>query len=210
MPMFKTNVELPIELTELAVKYEVELFVNCDTFFNDKRYEYDYLKDYTLSKRHSLEWMKMLASASKCKLVNMRLFHVYGEGDNLNKFVPSIIQEIRNNTKQLDMTLGEQTRDFVYIHDVVDAFYIVLNSSSRLSAFQEFDIGLGKSYSIKEFVTTIKSITNSKTDLRFGSLPYRLGEIMESKASNRDILNLGWKPKYSLRKGLENYIFSEK
>ena len=108
------------------------------------------------------------------------------------------------------MTPGEQTRDFIYINDVVNAFYIVLNSCFKLSSFQEFEIGSGKSYSIKEFANIIKTITKSKTDLKFGSLTYRKGEIMESQISNLDIRSLGWKPKYSLKKGLENYILSEK
>ena len=210
LPMFKTNIELPVNLSQLAVKYEVELFINTDTFFNNKNYKYSYLEDYTLTKRHSLEWIKMLTNNSECKLVNMKLFHVYGQGDTLSKFVPYLIQNIKKNKKELEMTPGEQTRDFIYINDVVNAFYIVLNSCFKLSSFQEFEIGSGKSYSIKQFANIIKTITKSKTDLKFGSLPYRKGEIMVSKISNMDIHNLGWKPKYSLKKGLENYILSKK
>lgn len=210
LPMFKTNIELPVNLSQLAVKYKVELFINTDTFFNNKNYKYSYLEDYTLTKRHALEWIKMLTNNSECKLVNMKLFHVYGQGDSSNKFVPYLIQNIKKNIKEFEMTPGEQTRDFIYINDVVNSFYIVLNSCFKLSSFQEFEIGSGKSYSIKEFANIIKTITKSKTDLKFGSLPYRKGEIMESQISNLDIHSLGWRPKYSLKKGLENYILKEK
>lgn len=210
LPMFKTNIELPINLSQLAVQYNVELFINTDTFFNNKKYKYSYLKDYTLSKRHSLEWIKILIDNSRCKLVNMKLHHVYGHGDSLNKFVPFLIQNLKKNIKSLDMTQGEQIRDFIYINDVVDAYHIVLNSCLKLNSFQEFEIGTGKSYSIKEFSNIIRTITKSITDLKFGALNYRQGEIMETKITNFDIYNLGWKPKYSLKQGLENYILKEK
>lgn len=205
-PLLKANILLPIQLIELAVKYKISVFVNTDTFFNNKCYSYSYLPEYTLSKRHSLEWVKLLSMNSACKVVNMKVFHMYGPGDAVNKFIPFIIGKITNNTEELDMTSGVQTRDFVYVKDVVSAYGTVLETSEDFSNFEEFEIGSGNTHSVKELAELIKKVTKSNSILNFGVLPQREGEIMESKVENFNLLKYGWKPKYSLEEGLKDYL----
>ena len=166
--LLNTNINLPAQLLELSGKYKVNLFLNTDSFFNNPKYSYSYLSDYTLSKKHSLEWIKLLASSSSCKVVNMKVFHMFGENDAPGKFIPFIIKKIISNEPTLDLTPGNQTRDFIYVKDVVFAFEHVINFFIDLKGYQEFEIGTGKSYTIKDFVTAIKEVTNSKTVLNFG------------------------------------------
>tara|TARA_B110000259_G_scaffold131916_1_gene148817 strand:+ start:4578 stop:5450 length:873 start_codon:yes stop_codon:yes gene_type:complete len=204
--LIKTNILLPVNLLDLAIKSGVSLFLNTDSFFNNPSYTYSYLSDYTLSKKQSLEWIKLLSASSSCKVVNMKIFHMYGKEDAPNKFIPNILEIINSNTPFLKMTSGEQTRDFIYIKDVVSAYNSVLCSFKQLKKYQEFEIGSGQSYSIKNTTKLIKKITQSKTVLKFGELPYREGEIMVSMVSNFDLKKLGWKPNFSLKNGLKDYI----
>jgi nucleoside-diphosphate-sugar epimerase len=207
MNLLRTNIVLPVQLLELCKKYKVPSFLNTDSFFNNKEYKYSYLSDYTLSKQQVLTWIKLLSVSTSCKVVNMKIFHMYGEHDSLNKFIPSITDMIKNNKSFLNMTPGEQTRDFIYVKDVVSAFDIVLNSVEKLKEYQEFEIGSGKSYTIKKLAELIKEITGSNTDLRFGALSYRDGEIMASQVNNFDLTNkYNWNPIYSLRKGFKTYL----
>ena len=180
--LLKTNVELPISLAELCSKYKVDAFLNTDSFFNNEAYSYSYLSEYTLTKKQSLDWLKIISKSKTFKLINMKIFHMYGENDSESKFVPNLISEIRKNTNEIRMTEGNQTRDFIYIKDVVSAYRKVLKSIDRLTNFQEFQVGTGNSVSVKELAKLIKEIVKSKTDLKFGAIPYREGEIMESKA----------------------------
>ena len=60
MPMLETNVILPIRLYELCNKYKVECFVNTDSFFNNQTDKYSYLEEYTLTKKHCVEWLKKI------------------------------------------------------------------------------------------------------------------------------------------------------
>lgn len=204
--LIDTNILLPVKLFELANKNNVSVFLNTDSFFNTDSSNYTYLSEYTLSKKHCLEWLKSASLEDNCKLVNMKVFHMYGEGDNKNKFIPSIIDKIQSNIESLDMTTGNQTRDFIYVEDVIEAFRVVLSSYERLTSFEEYQVGTGNSYSIREAVEMIKEITNSSTNLVFGALPYRTGEIMKSKADISKLINLGWNPTYTLKKGLKNCI----
>ena len=204
--LLNTNVLLPIKLLELSNKFNVGVFINTDSFFNDSTYSYSYLSDYTLSKKHVLDWLKLISSNSKTKIVNMKIFHMFGENDAPTKFLPSILKRIKDNEPFIDITPGEQTRDFIYVKDVVSAFNCVLNAFSSIDEYQEYEVGTGKSSSIKNLVLLIKEITNSESKLNFGELPYREGEIMDSKSNISALLNLGWKPNYSLEKGLNSYL----
>ena len=204
--LLNTNINLPVQLLELSGKYNVNLFLNTDSFFNNPKYSYSYLSDYTLSKKHSLEWIKLLASSSSCKVVNMKVFHMFGENDAPGKFIPFIIKKIINNEPTLDLTPGNQTRDFIYVKDVVFAFEHVINFFLDLRGYQEFEIGTGKSYTIKDFATAVKEVTNSKTVLNFGGLPYREGEIMESEVESFKLKDIRWKPKFNLKESLRCYI----
>tara|TARA_B110000902_G_C14233125_1_gene559640 strand:- start:630 stop:1505 length:876 start_codon:yes stop_codon:yes gene_type:complete len=204
--LLNTNINLPVQLLELSNKNSVEIFLNTDSFFNNPKYSYSYLSDYTLSKRHSLEWIKLLAKSSSCKVVNMKVFHMYGENDSPQKFIPFIIEKIKSNVSIIDLTPGLQTRDFIYVKDVVAAFEHVINSIEYLNQYQDFDIGTGKSFTIKELTTLIKEVANSSTMLNFGGLPYREGEIMESKVENFELNKIGWKPNYSLKDAITKVI----
>tara|TARA_R110002051_G_scaffold53405_3_gene100767 strand:- start:23202 stop:24077 length:876 start_codon:yes stop_codon:yes gene_type:complete len=204
--LLNTNINLPVQLLELSGKYDVNLFLNTDSFFNNPSYSYSYLSDYTLSKKHALEWIKLLSSSSKCKVANMKVFHMFGEHDAPIKFIPFLIDKIKNNEPILDLSPGTQTRDFIYIKDVVTSFECILNSFSVLKEYQEFEVGTGVSYTVKELALLIKEITNSKTQLNFGGIPFRKGEIMESESNIFSLKDLGWEPSFNLQSALKNCI----
>lgn len=205
--LINTNVLLPIKLVELSKKYKVKSFLNTDSFFNNDKYKYDYLSYYTLSKKQILEWLKLFSFSTNCKVVNLKIFHMYGEYDSLNKFIPFIIEKIKKEDPFIDLTPGNQIRDFIYVKDVVRAYEVILNSIDKLDSFQEFEIGSGQSYKINYLLALIKEITKSNIDLRFGAIPYRNGEIMISNVINFDLTKkYGWKPTFNLVDGLNEYL----
>jgi len=200
-----TNILLPVKLYELANSFNVNLFVNTDSFFNNSKYNYSYLPDYTLSKKHSIEWLKLMQG--NCKLVNMKIFHMYGPNDAPNKFVPQIVKKLQENEPYIDTTQGEQTRDFVFIDDVVSSYSYVLKSYLILpTGYIEYQVGTGKSNSIKDFILTVQKLTKSSTELRFGAVPYRENEIMESVADTSLLQNLGWISNYALKEGIKKCL----
>lgn len=202
-----TNILLPVRLYEFAKKYSVKCFLNTDSFFNNSKYDYKYLPEYTMSKKHALEWLKIIQS--EVTLINMKLFHMYGPDDAQNKFIPYIISTLIENKPNIDLSPGGQSRDFIYIDDVVSAYLTVLKSQSFSSKnYLEFEIGTGHLTTIKEIVVIIKEISESQTKLSFGALPYREDEIMQSKAENSELLKLGWNPLHNLKTGI-GYTISE-
>jgi len=145
--------------------------------------------------------------AAPIQFVNIKLEHMHGPDDDSSKFTTWIVQSCLKNIVKIELTPGEQKRDFIYIDDVVDAYKLLLKKSRQLDiGFQEFDIGSGKAVSIREFVETVKRLTGADTELAFGAKPYRENEIMHSEADITKLLALGWKPKCDLIKGLKKTI----
>ena len=210
LDIFEANVALPLSLLEVATHFQTRAFFNTDTFFNKKNKKYNYLGDYSQSKRHFMEWGKTFGEAEKIAFINLKLEHVYGPNDDISKFVPKIIRSCISNVDELELTFGHQQRDFIYIDDVVSAYtMLLLNMADFKSGFFSFDVGTGVTKTIKEFVKIIHQLSGSTTKLIFGALPYRKHEIMQSRADITPLRLLGWAPLYDLNAGLTQAIKTE-
>lgn len=207
--VLETNLMFPIKLLDLSVQYGIKNFINTDSYFNKENMAYSYLLNYALSKKSLLLWLKYFSK--RIKVVNMVLEHIYGENDNKDKFVCQMLDKIAfEKVSAIDLTFGDQKRDFIYVDDVVSAYIKVLEyMNSHSFRYKSFDIGTGVAVSLKDFVTEIKLISQSDTVLNFGALPYREDEIMCSRADIIDLSDLGWKPEYDYVKGLEKIIKGE-
>lgn len=200
----EANLILPLALLQLAEQHGARVFINTDTIL-DKR-----VNHYSLSKHQFLEWLPMFAMRLVC--ANVALEHFYGPFDDPSKFVSYVVQRLLADEPQLDLTPGEQRRDFVYIDDVVGAFASILNVSlASAPGLYRYEVGTGSSINIADFVRLAKQLAgNERTHLNFGALPYREREVMESRADVRSLLALGWSPHVPLRDGLARTITLER
>lgn len=204
---FWANEAFPVKLLELAIRHRVRLFVNMDTFFNTQKTESDYLGAYTLSKRHFQEWGKYCGDAGKIQFVNLRLFHLYGSGDSHNKFVPSIIMRCLAG-EEMDLTDGEQKRDFIHIDDVVVAVGKVMDVEllEEKFGYRHYDVGTGTSMRVRDFVESVKRLCRSNTKLNFGVLPRRKGEFQDSYADTEALREIGWMPQIDIDTGINEVL----
>jgi nucleoside-diphosphate-sugar epimerase len=202
--VIEANLLLPLKLLELGKKYHVKSFINTDTIL-DKRINY-----YSLSKKQFKDWLIVYKQDYTC--VNVLLEHFYGAGDDSTKFVTYIIHNLLKNVDKIDLTRGEQRRDFIYIDDVVDAFVKIINSLDNFNRdFYEFEIGTNYPLSIKQFVELAKQLSGNKhTLLNFGALPYRENEVMNYNVNTSEISKLGWKCNSTVEEGLKKMIELEK
>jgi len=202
--IIETNLVFPMRLLEIAVLFNTDTFINTDTL------QYKYLNTYTLSKKQLVEWIKIFRP--KIQIVNLKIEHMYGPKDDKSKFVTWLISELVNNSDEIKLTEGEQKRDFVYIDDVVNAYIKILENKGKFSGFIEFDVGTGKQVRIKDFVIKTKQLVSSilgievRTNLNFGAIPYREGELMEIEEDIKPLLDLGWKPEVELEEGIRNTV----
>ena len=204
--MEKVNVEFPLEVLNEAINHNVKIFVNTSTILNKN------INPYTLTKNHFEDWLSLYSDKIKC--INLKLDHFYGPNDKPIKFIAWIIQELKNNVEKIDLTEGIQTRDFIYIDDVVSAFDIVIEKEKNIpnGKLNTFEVGTNNKTTIKEMVTTIKEkLGNTKTKLNFGAIPYRKNEILDYQVDTTGLHLLGWKPEYlSVRKGIQKLLEAER
>lgn len=204
MDLITANVGFPLQLLETAISYKTRVFFNTDTFFNTDSITYSYLNYYALSKKHFLDWSKQLILDHEIKYINAKIFHLYGAGDDNSKFVTSIMKNCIQNIESIDLTLGEQRRDFIYIDDAVSAYLCLLSNLDKLDKkFTEVEVGTSNATTVRSLVESIHKITHSTSSLNFGSIPYRDNEIMYSQANIQVLEKLGWHPYYSLQSGLQ-------
>ena len=102
--------------------------------------------------------------------------------------------------------------NFVFIDDVVNAFILLIDQLSTFDkGFFNFQIASGEIVSIRHLLEMIHSLTDSRSILNFGAVPYRKNELMLPETDNASLKSLGWSPSINLQSGLTrtlNYIKS--
>lgn len=197
------NLMFGLKLLDECLKHKVSFFVNTDTLLPRE------LNEYSLSKKQFVDWLKY--KSSEILVVNFRLEYIYGKSDDNTKMVPMFLSKLKQRISEIDLTKGNQKRDFIFIDDAVTAILIVLNKVGKFDGFVEFDVGTGDSVELKYFLEQIKfefenifGVTGTK--LGFGNLPYRENEMMNVELDNSALVNLGWSPKIKLQDGIKKII----
>jgi nucleoside-diphosphate-sugar epimerase len=202
--IIETNLIMPLDILNGAIASKVPIFINTDTVLDKK------VNGYSLSKAQFRDWLN--ARSSEIIAVNVALEHFYGPLDNDTKFTTFIIRSLLKSVESINLTKGEQTRDFIYVEDVVLAFWqIIKGIKSKANGFYNYQVGSGTSITIKEFVMLVKSLTgNTATNLNFGAVPYRENEAMNVCISLEPLKDLGWLAKTTLTEGLTKTIEMER
>lgn len=161
------------------------------------------ISPYSYAKAAASHFLQMLYRTEKFPASIARLFLTYGPGQDDKRFLPQIIKGCLDD-KEFPTSLGEQFRDFCYISDTVDGCFRILDSEK--SSGEIFNISSGEKVTIRAMIEEVTRIIGKGKPL-FGKISYRVGENMELYADISKARNiLGWKPKVSLKEGLEKTI----
>ena len=137
--------------------------------------------------------------------ISLRLFNVYGNGQSSEAVV--IRKFLKNISKDLPLEIfgdGTQTRDFVHISDVIQAFYCAIKNIEAKRG-EVYNIGSGKSASINELASLL--ISSKGKDLQIIHKPERQGEVKFSKADiSLAKTDINYSPEVSLRDGLASLV----
>lgn len=158
---------------------------------------------YNKSKYLASKYLLNLHKKKNFPVTILRLYQVYGPGQDLNRLIPIVIINCLKN-KEFDCSSGEQFRDFLYIDDVIDAIFHCF--SSKLSIGNIFNIGSGKPVKIKFLINFLKKNIKKGTP-KFGKIKLRNDEMINFfpkilKAQKK----INWKSKIKLKAGLKATI----
>jgi len=161
---------------------------------------------YSITKLDGEYYAQMYSEQFGLNTTTLRFFNVFGERQNPKSqyaaAVPIFIEKAVNNE---DITIygdGLQTRDFVYVKDIVQACSLAAESPIKTGVF---NVAYGKTITILELAETIIKIIDSKSKIKFE--PERAGDIKHSLAYVKDTMDiLKFNPNWDLLKGLEATI----
>lgn len=98
---------------------------------------------------------------------------------------------------------GKQTRDFVSVHDIVDAHLLVLKS--KKANYEAFNVGSGKVTKLIDLAKTVARQFDSPMEVR-PSGHFRWSTTRHSPMDISKLKNLGWRPKWTLEDNVKEYI----
>ncbi|AAL81912.1 nucleoside-diphosphate sugar epimerase [Pyrococcus furiosus DSM 3638] len=136
--------------------------------------------------------------------VILRYFNVYGPRQS-SAYAGVISIFMKNALKNEPLVIfgdGKQTRDFIYVKDVVQANLLVAEKERANGKI--FNVATGKETSILELALKIIDLTSSSSQILFA--PERPGDIKRSVADINEIRKLGFEPSYSLEEGLKETL----
>ena len=158
---------------------------------------------YGFSKFALTEYLGDLSSKSGFPSVIVRPSVVYGPNQRTNMFIPTVFSAMIER-RRLALSPGGQTRDFVYVDDVVEALISCLTKDS-ISPGSIYNLATQESFTIKDVANMIADLFGSKYRmlLEFGALDYRLSEVMDYRVNAQKARQeLGWTSKVTLAEGL--------
>jgi UDP-glucose 4-epimerase len=150
---------------------------------------------YAVTKLDGEFYLKMYQDQWNVPTASLRYFNVFGPRQNPKSAYAAAVPIFINNALQnKPLTIygdGLQTRDFIYVKDVVKANILASKTGGEM-----YNVALGHSTSILELAERIIEITNSKSQIQF--LDERSGDIKHSKANPSKFNALGFTPDYSI------------
>jgi len=140
--------------------------------------------------------------------VAVRFFNVYGPRQNPKSpysGVLSLITECLKNQRVFTLFGdGEQTRDFIFIQDVLLALHLIMSNSQAVH--EVYNVATGKQSSLLNIITDYQKVTDQSLSVEY--LPARDGDIIHSCADITKLKGLGFNSKYTLFLGLSDYWVS--
>jgi len=210
------NVDGTLNLLSASLNSHVKRFVyasSCAVYGDSGMLPYNEqltpspLSPYAASKVSAESYCKAFYKAYGLETVSLRLFNVYGLRQSYGPYAGVItifVNRLLNGEPPTIYGDGEQTRDFVYVSDVVKANVLALKSKNTVG--EVLNIGSGKATSINKLVQTLVKIVG-KEGVKPIHLAPRRGDIRHSCADIHKARSiLGYEPKVSLREGLAEIV----
>lgn len=164
---------------------------------------------YGITKQNQEQMIMLMGKTLSLPTVALRYQNVYGPGQSLSNPYTGILSIFSNlilNEKNINIFEdGKESRDFVYIDDVVDATILAIIKDS--ANYKIFNVGSNERLTVLEVANTLIRLYNSKKTKLNTSGNFRLGDIRHNIADISKIQHdLEYNPKISFETGIQNFI----
>lgn len=162
---------------------------------------------YGITKQVQEQMFMVMGKSLGIPAVAFRYQNVYGAGQSLSNPYTGILSIFSTRIKNgNDITIfedGKESRDFVYIDDVVEA--TILGIEKKEAAYRVFNVGSGVATDVLTVAQTLKNAYKSDSQIHVSG-NYRLGDIRHNYADLSVITKqLGFKPSISFEEGIRRF-----
>ncbi|MBC8331045.1 MAG: NAD-dependent epimerase/dehydratase family protein [Anaerolineae bacterium] len=159
---------------------------------------------YAVSKLSSETYVRTIGELWGIETVSLRVFNAYGPGQNLPPSHPPVIpnfikQSVRNGSIIIHSS-GEQTRDYVYVDDVVRAMVAAATAPSIDG--EVINVGSGTETNVRDLARLIVEITGSSAEIIYNP---RASSGIDRMCADLSLAGekLGYSPRSMLEEGLQ-------
>ncbi|MFN8575926.1 MAG: NAD-dependent epimerase/dehydratase family protein [Candidatus Sericytochromatia bacterium] len=204
--LINSNILFSTQLLELSCKNNLKWFINTGTFWQHyNNSDYTPVNLYSATKQAFESIAKFYTETYNIRFTTLKLNDTYGANDTRAKIF-NLWLKSSNNNETLDMSLGEQLMDIVYIDDVVQAYIELVNWINNTSNDLEssYYISSGNLISLRKLSILFEESTGKKLNINWGAREYRQREVMKPSCKGAIVPN--WEPKISFKEGINKVI----
>lgn len=221
---YKVNFDATVHLLEMVKEYQSGLkrlvFSSSASVYGDEKTipkteesPIQPMTPYAIDKFASERYILNAYKLYNVPTTATRFFNVFGMNQNPKSPYSGVISILMDKYQALikgedvKFTLfgnGNQSRDFIFINDVIQGLELIATSNNALG--EVFNFGLGKMTTLNELIEILNQVFEVELPIEY--LPARTGDIEKSLANNQKLVSIGFEPKYSLKEGLTQYISS--
>ena len=165
----------------------------------------DPISPYAVAKLASEQYMISFYRCYQLETVSLRYFNIFGPRQDPSSAYSGVLarfitQMLRGEQPTINGD-GEQSRDFTYIDNAVEANLLACTAPAAKAAGQVFNVATGRRVSLNETFKALQSLTSFSGQPKYG--PERGGDIKHSLADiSKAEAGLGYKPKIDFEEGL--------
>ena len=156
---------------------------------------------YAITKLDGEYYLGMYHAEGRLETAAIRFFNVFGpRQDPKGAYAAAVPIFIEKAVRDEAITVygdGEQTRDFIYVKDIVGALSFAVETPGVTGVF---NAGYGGQITINQLASELIAAAGSATVVHHG--PERAGDVKHSRASAAKLRAAGWTPRHSLEEGL--------
>jgi UDP-glucose 4-epimerase len=162
-------------------------------------------RPYAITKLDGEYYCGLFAREGWLSTACLRFFNVFGPRQDPNSAyaaaVPIFLHCAKNNQPITIYGDGGQTRDFIYVKDIVGALAFTAETPEAQGVF---NAGYGSALTIGELAREILGLTGSHSEIRHE--PVRAGDIRHSTSDASKLRAAGWTPLFDVRSGLKELV----
>ena len=210
---FEINVQGTLNVLECARKADIKavIFASSSTVYGaaalptPENHPILPISNYGASKAAAEVYCSSYSALYGLKSASLRYYNIFGPRSRKGVMF-DLLQKLQKDHKKLEVLgTGSQTKDYLYIDDAIDATLLAVDKR-RLSG-GAFNIGSGRSYSVKEIVDRLLKILGlkGKTKPFYTGFSWD-GDVQETKADISKLGAMGFAPKVGIEEGMRRFV----